>query len=234
MKKTIISLCLVIALVATAIAGATLAYFTDDDSARNVMNLGNVAIVQNEQEADGSDFVQNKIMMPAVFTEEITGENILVDGKFNPAIKNVIDKFVSVTNEGSRPAYVRTLIAFEGTYAEHDNLVYVNGSYKYLKDANGDVVEITLNGKTFCLAYKVYEDAIEAGETSGYSLRQLFFAPHTVNEDMAQFGDTYDILVISQAVQSEGFADAETALNTAFGVFSADTAMEWFKDISNY
>ena len=35
MKKKIISLCLVIALVATAIAGATLAYFTDTDEVKN-------------------------------------------------------------------------------------------------------------------------------------------------------------------------------------------------------
>ena len=30
-------------------------------------------------------------------------------------------------------------------------------------------------------------------------------------------GNTYEILVLSQAVQTEGFADAQTALDTAFG-----------------
>ena len=37
MKKKIISLCLVVALGATAVIGGTLAYFTDTDDATNVI-----------------------------------------------------------------------------------------------------------------------------------------------------------------------------------------------------
>ena len=50
MKKKIVTLCLVIALVATMVAGGTLAYFTDTDEAVNVMTLGNVKIEQLEYE----------------------------------------------------------------------------------------------------------------------------------------------------------------------------------------
>lgn len=53
MKKKIISLCLVIALVATAIAGATLAYFTDvTETATNTFTAGNVDIELTEPDWD--------------------------------------------------------------------------------------------------------------------------------------------------------------------------------------
>lgn len=42
MKKKILSLCLVVALAATAIIGGTLAYFTDTDNATNTFTTANV------------------------------------------------------------------------------------------------------------------------------------------------------------------------------------------------
>jgi len=44
MKKKIVSLCLVVALAATAVIGGTLAYFTDTEDEINVFTLGNVVI----------------------------------------------------------------------------------------------------------------------------------------------------------------------------------------------
>lgn len=44
MKKKIISLCLVVALAAVAITGASLAYFTDTDTETNTFTVGNVKI----------------------------------------------------------------------------------------------------------------------------------------------------------------------------------------------
>ena len=44
MKKKILSICLVAVIAAMAIAGASLAYFTAEDSAENVFTVGNVAI----------------------------------------------------------------------------------------------------------------------------------------------------------------------------------------------
>ena len=93
MKKKIVTLCLVIALVATMVAGGTLAYFTDTDEAVNVMTLGNVKIEQLEYErvvdvngkwvpASTADkynytpdmlqpFTQDKPLFPAVFADGV-------------------------------------------------------------------------------------------------------------------------------------------------------------------
>ena len=53
MKKKIITLCLVVALAATAIIGGTLAYFTDTDTKDNTFAVGSVQIALVEQERDG-------------------------------------------------------------------------------------------------------------------------------------------------------------------------------------
>ena len=70
MKKKIISLCLVIALVATAIAGATLAYFTDTDDATNTFTVGNVDIELEEPSWDPED--KHNIMPGAYFPKDPT------------------------------------------------------------------------------------------------------------------------------------------------------------------
>ena len=50
MKKKILALCLCVALAATAIVGASLAYFTDTDEATNTFAVGNVSIDLIEQQ----------------------------------------------------------------------------------------------------------------------------------------------------------------------------------------
>ena len=89
-KKKIISLCLVVCLLATAIGG-TLAYFTDTDSEKNTFTVGNVDIDLTET---------NKI------------NNVDVTGN---AFKNVmpgteITKTAVVTNNSSETAYVRVVV----------------------------------------------------------------------------------------------------------------------------
>lgn len=52
MKKKILSFCLVAIIATMAIAGATLAYLTDRDSAENVFTFGNVSIELKETFVD--------------------------------------------------------------------------------------------------------------------------------------------------------------------------------------
>lgn len=48
-KKKLVSLCLVLALVLTAVVGGTMAYFTDEDDQRNTFTAGDVKINLNEE-----------------------------------------------------------------------------------------------------------------------------------------------------------------------------------------
>lgn len=251
MKKKILTLSLVVALAATAIIGGTLAYFTDTDSQKNVMTTGKVDISQDEQQhaEDGSleDFDQNKPLLPMVDTRE-EGEDVVVDGYFNTDMKNVVDKIVTVKNEAAenavnQAAYVRTILAFE-TATEYeagtsnvlrdgkeifDTYIGTLGDFELL---NRDT--ITIDGVEYVLAVKVYKEALAPQEISAPSLKQIFLSPNANNEVATLFGEDYTILALSQGTQTAGFANAEEALNTAFGnLVEIDEAklVEWLSAV---
>ena len=132
MKKKIVSLCLVVALAATAVIGGTLAYFTDTDEAENVFTFGNVDIIQRENQrtldgwkvvGDGAPvsdinkietFEDDKNVFPAVLDKLTPKENVSVNGydfTIRSLTGNYVDKIVNVYNNGTEKAYMRTIIA---------------------------------------------------------------------------------------------------------------------------
>ena len=69
MKKKLTAIFLCVALVAIAIVGASLAYFTDTDQATNTFAVGNVKIELIEQQRGENGLVpfeQNKKLYPIV------------------------------------------------------------------------------------------------------------------------------------------------------------------------
>ena len=116
MKKKILALCLCVALAATAIVGASLAYFTDTDEATNTFAVGNVSIdlIEQQRVADEEgnktttleDFKQNKKLYPIVGSAQ--GEK---DALGMPTAKNYVDKMVTIENTGSEKAYIRAYFA---------------------------------------------------------------------------------------------------------------------------
>ena len=155
---------------------------------------------------------------------------------------NVQDKFVTVENTGKTDAYVRTLVAFElGDLdgSKFDDIIGVSSrstttandfDQPWFKNTVG-VIEI--DGNHYVLVEYVYHGAktssgmkhengvLPAGDTTYPSLCQVYMKANATNEDCDKIdgnnNGTYDILVLSQAVQTTGFADAETALNAGFG-----------------
>lgn len=141
MKKKIIALCLVVALLAVAIVGGTLAYFTEVESDHNVMEYGKVNIEQLEYQrtdvqsttADQygylpyelEEFTQDKMLFP--HTGKDAWETDAQGAEWQQSwfgigsegsnqmlgMDNVQDKIVFVENTGTVDAYYRTIIAIE-------------------------------------------------------------------------------------------------------------------------
>ena len=91
MKKKITAIFLCVALVAIAVVGASLAYFTDTQAARNTFTVGNVKIDLIEQQKGESGleaFESNKILVPGT------------------SDKNAVSKIVTVKNTGKNDAWV--------------------------------------------------------------------------------------------------------------------------------
>lgn len=221
--KKILALCLVVILAATAVTGATLAYFTDTDEATNVFTTGNVDITLDEE-----------------FDPD--------DAKLLPGID--VTKEIDVTNAGSEDAYVRVHIAIpaildsgsedQPQYAAYNNTLHFNFSWASVEDglwnwnSNKDGANYPGNGGTWNayqetvdgILYNVYvityETALEAKEqTAEPAMYKVFLDTAVTNEMMEGILDALgeiQILVVAEGGQAAGFDNAYDALNTQFGV----------------
>ncbi|MBQ1252228.1 MAG: hypothetical protein IIY02_04855 [Firmicutes bacterium] len=156
--------------------------------------------------------------------------------------ENVVDKFVVVENTGRSDAYVRTLVAFEaGSLTEEEWCKIINYSSHFTWKETQDWFVTNIDGNNYYMVefvYNGYKDiqhpngVVPAGDYTYNSLAQVYMFDTATNDDIIALdgnnNGTYDILVLSQAVQADGFADAKTALDTAFGTFNEENVKTWF------
>ena len=155
--------------------------------------------------------------------------------------KNAQDKFVTVENTGASPAYVRTLVAIEvgSTKGEMIGTSY-HQTWKPTDndDSTPDIAEplyITIDGVGYMVIEYTYEGApgvrhengiLPGHDTTYPSLSQVYIKSVATNEDLVAIDGNkngwLDIIVISQAIQADGFEDAKTALDTGFGAPTGD------------
>ena len=273
--KKLLSWVLVVAMTAGISIAGTMAYYTDKDSAVNVMVTGNVQITQNEQERDGDgglqNFTQNQYIAPAADVtsekEEITVNDYALKIRTG---ETYVDKIVSVTNDGKSEAYVRTIFAFpeagefntttdaseqwfhwngiSNTDTEPNN-GWIWGNDKITEwpgNADGwDVIEnVEINGKVYDIYVVTNKNIIAPGESTAPSLMG-FYLDTRVDYDGTDYiftdkdgeewnlGDisNLDILVLSQAAQTDGFENAWAALDKAFGDVNKENAVKWFEGV---
>lgn len=239
-KKKIISLCLVVCLLATAIGG-TLAYFTDTEAVKNVMTMGNVDIEQIEQERspDGvlQPYTQNQTLLPMGGYD---WEEVNVNGDSISVLADALDKIVTVKNNGNSAAYVRTIVALEAGKSEDEakSMWYKNLAVSDNSDGTQVIGEdnnlfVQIGDSWFAIVVYTYGDAIAAGTESVPSLTGVGLYPDTTQKDVANLEGDYEVLVVSQAVQASGMGDdAGAALDKAFGDVDATNVAEWFKDVA--
>ena len=144
--------------------------------------------------------------------------------------QNAQDKFVTVENTGRSDAYVRTLVAVEVGDA-NPNLVGMSYHQTWTSNAIGTIevdgnnyylYEFNYNGGQLSDGSWRHENGVlPAKDTTYPSLSQVYLKSEATNEDCEALDGNangkLDILVLSQAVQTKGFTDAKTALDTAFG-----------------
>jgi len=170
------------------------------------------------------------------------------DGEELKNVPNVVDKIVTVENTGKSDAYVRTIFASEvaesvaevktpGTdiglmrndaaNTDDDDTTLGNSDWSW--DWLDEVV--TIDNQKYAIAVATHNAILPKGETTIPSLLQVYLKSHVDNDYVSKLGDSYNVLVLSQAVQADGFADVETALNAGFpGIESTETISKWFGD----
>lgn len=192
-KKKIVSLCLAAVLVVMAIAGATVAYFTDTDNETNTFAVGNVKIdlIEQQRKVDGAgnktttleNFAQEKKLYPIVGSAQ--GEK---DALGMPTAKNYVDKMVTIKNTGSEKAYIRAYFAIPSaldngyeTFNAGMNVLHFNFGNKVVNGAisstegvewiwthgnKWNYFETTIDGIKYNVYYADYYQAVDAGATT--------------------------------------------------------------------
>ena len=186
MKKKITAIFLCVALLATAIVGASLAYFTDTDEATNTFAVGNVKIKLIEQQRGENGLVpfeQNKKLYPIVGSAQ--GEK---DALGMPTAKNYVDKMVTIENTGSEKAYIRAYFAIPSalddgyeTFNAGMNVLHFNFGNKvengvitstegaewiWTHDGKWNYFETTIDGIKYNVYFADYYQAVDAGATT--------------------------------------------------------------------
>ena len=238
--KKVLAVVLVIALLCILAVSSTLSYFTDTDGNLNTMTVGKVDI---NQTINGKETgVASTKMFPVVVAPDNT-------------MNNVVDINVTATMiEGSEDAYVRTIFAFEmmkveGKWVnplavvenEVTEIHYVTASGVTIafpsvviyKNSTGYTTDATNATAAYVIGVATASDKL-SGTATFNSLTQVYLDSKVGNEFSTAVGGSYEILVISQAVQVQGFDNngmgAAYALNTAFGGLTATNAAKWFNE----
>lgn len=201
MKKKITAIFLCVALVAIAVVGASLAYFTDTDNETNTFTVGNVKIdlIEQQRVADKEgnktttleNFTQNKKLYPIVGSAQ--GEK---DALGMPTAKNYVDKMVTVKNTGSEKAYIRAYFAIPSalddgyeTFNAGMNVLHFNFGNKvengvvtsteghewiWTHDSKWNYFETTIDGIKYNVYYADYYQAVDAGATTAQLVQGVY------------------------------------------------------------
>lgn len=231
-KKKMLAIALAVCLIAI-LSFTTLAWFTDSEEVKNTFTVGSIKIKQHEEQIgeDGTPepFENDKVLIP------------IVDENDPSADPNYQDKIVTVENVGNNPAYVRTHIAVPKSLVGYLNLDVSDGN-GWTFDYS---TEVSVEGQAYVVYSYRYDAILEVGATTPAVLEGVYLYAEVDMKTNPESGDlefckwndqtqkydfsgfavksadgtvhTVDVLVATQAVQSQGFGSAQEALDAAFG-----------------
>ena len=213
MKKKILSLTLVVCLLAIAVVGGTLAYFTDkSEVATNTFSVGDVTIKLDEADVD---LMGNEIKDAKRVTENAY--------KLVPGHLYTKDPTVTVL-AGSEEAYVRMFVTinkakklttlFPGFLPQN----YVEGTWDATKWV--PYGEPTKGNDTLTYEFRYYKTVCTVNEDGTKkdaevlpALFEEFRLPATLtDEDIADLAEL-TITVYAEAIQADGFTSADDAFD---------------------
>lgn len=226
MKKRILSICLMAIVAVTAITGASLAYLTDRDSAKNEFTFGNVEIELNETFEDNELIPGKKLTKEATITN--TGKNdawvwvtvaIPVELDDADASKNVLHMNVPGRNWLGYQSNEKYWLETQTSATPVEQCWKVDASVTKNVEINGDYYNVythLYNGKlavgattTTCLS-NVYLDAHVDIDPDGNLYWVEKGTATAIDWNLTEDGAP-SVYVSAYAIQEEGFATVEEA-----------------------
>ena len=237
-KKKIMALCLIVCLLATAVVGGTLAYFTDTDEATNTFTAGNVEIDLTEAVVKADE--RGNLVATSARNDVGDDEQAEYDyGKLYPG--QTVCKDPTIENLGSEAAYIAAKIIVTDGAGDLRNIIGVEGY------DNLDIHKLVSGGEVSKAATQVFgwnglsmvyetADCVIYQEANGEAGEYVFYVfvkdakitgekivlfdtisiPATWdNAEMAELVDL-KIEVEAYATQQYGFLSCFEAITTAF------------------
>lgn len=252
-RKKLVALIMVLALAFTTLVGGTLAYFTDDGDAVNTFTYGNIDIELIEkgvnaagEEVDFEELTEaEKELMPTTGKDANGNVKNAVAKKVsvesvgdNPAYVRLHIAIPQILDNGSTEFDAsKNLLHFNAT---EDVLGKDGWNWgKALATETGKFVSegddwnfytAEIEGIWYNVYVATYETVLEKEDVTPLAMHQVYMEQTATQEDMAkvaqELGTTWNMVIVAEGVQSEGFDDAFTALNAAFGV-PGEYSVEW-------
>lgn len=214
-KKKIVTLALVAVIAVTAIASASLAYFTDTKTAKNTFTMGNVKIALDETDINdpqGDRVTENayEVYPGAVVTKDPIVHNTGRNGAYIRATVNVNNwmnlcaaYYPDFTETFPNDGYKAALNLLVGELGEGWSVVDVEA---------GDKFEIGCFDAKFILKY---DGVLAAGEDTTAMFQKVIIPTGIDNANAESF---QSVTVVAQAIQQDGFDSWEDA----FAAFDAE------------
>ena len=203
MKKKILVICLTLALAATAIGGATLAYFTDvTDVKENVFTVGNVDITLTEPEWDE----QGSEDAPEVYPGE------------------ALAKDPTVENTGANPCFVRVQVTGLDSLGDAGRITYRTD---YTDGQLGDGWALHTDGWFYYTAPLAVPGTEGESWNAGLVSKTDALFDQIVIPTGLQNGDgttEFSVDVVAQAVQAQGAKASWAEVKT----MSVTEIADWF------
>lgn len=234
MKKKILALSVCVVMLAVAIVGGTLAYFTDTDAEVNTFTVGGVKIdlIEQQSSEDGKSLVpyvnENKVLMPIVGSAQ--GEK---KDNGQPVAENYIDKVVTIKNTGKSDAWVRAYFAIPSdlddgyeTFNAGANILHFNFGNKdgvstygvqwiWKNDGkNWNYFNTTIDGVAYNVYYADYSTKLAKDATTEQFVSGVYLDNHVDMKDGKYIDTRYpnaDLSILEGTVKCPVFAVAVQA-----------------------
>lgn len=198
MKKKLVAISLVVAMLAIAVIGGSLAYFTDTANADNTFTVGGVKIELVEQQRNAEStalepFVNNKVLMPIVGSAQ--GGKEIVGGVEMPTAENYVDKIISIKNTGASKAYVRVFVAVptalqNGATPNAPRYDVLHWNFNGDSMADGEWTDeivvanpTVIDGVEYKIYSRTYETALDADATTATPAYIGFYLDKSVDQN---------------------------------------------------
>ena len=223
MKRKILALCLIICLLAIAVVGGTLAYFTDSEEETNTFTVGNVDIrlLESKLHRANDNATDEAIEEDAETYQDYLAEQgaDLVPGEW------VLKAPYVVNDSKTNAAFVRVRVRFEQDEALNLDFMETTSA---LEDGSitKEMALITGDSKTVVTSFDevkaaaafdyleytyTYETALEPGEMTHWPAFWKFCVKNQLDSEDLENVTLDKIVVYADAIQAQGFDTAEKA-----------------------